>query len=231
MVRQFAVIGIGRFGYSVAKTLTEEGCQVLAIDKDHERVQEISDFVAQAVNLDATDEKSLRAVGISDVDVCVVSIGQNKEASIMTTLLLKEIGMGEVVCKAISRMHGKVLQKIGADRVIFPEGEMGERVARSLAHPTILDNLELSKDYGIFEIVTPQEFVGKTLGELDIRAKFGFTVIAIRECIPPHEDKKYHPMKSINVSPMAGDVIPQDGVLVVVGSNKGVERFRKKMKI
>lgn len=230
-MRQFAVIGIGRFGYSVAKTLTEQGCQVLAIDRDHERVQEISDFVAQAVNLDATDEKSLRAVGINDIDVCVVSIGQNKEASIMTTLLLKELGVGEVICKAISTMHGRVLQKIGADRVVFPEGEMGERIARLLAHPNILDNLELSKDYGIFEIVTPREFVDKTLGELDIRARFGFTVIAIREHIPPHEDKKFHPTKNINISPMADDIIHQDSVMVVVGSNKGVERFRRKMKI
>lgn len=230
-MRQFAVIGIGRFGYSVAKTLTEEGCQVLAIDKDHERVQDISDFVTQSVNLDATDEKSLRAVGIADVDVCVLSIGQNKEASIMITLLLKEMGVKEVVCKAISSMHGKVLQKIGADRVVFPELDMGERVARLLAHPNILDNLELSKDYGIFEIVAPREFVGKTLSELNIRANFGLNVIAIREYVPSNESKKFHPNKKINISPLADDIISQDSVMVVVGSNDGVERFRKKIKI
>jgi trk system potassium uptake protein TrkA len=230
-VRQFAVIGIGRFGYSVAKTLAEQGCQVLAIDKDHERVQEISDFVTQSVNLDATDEKALRAVGIGDIDVCVVSIGQNKEASIMTTLLLKEMGIGEVVCKAITVMHGRVLQKIGADLVVFPEGEMGERVARSLAHPNILDNLELSKDYGIFEIVTPKEFVGKTLADLDIRARFGLNVIAVREYIPPNGSKKTHHAKNINISPLADDTISPNSVMVVVGSNEGVVRFRKKMKI
>ncbi len=230
-MRQFAVIGIGRFGYSVAKSLAEEGCQVLAIDRDPERVQEISDFVTQAVNLDATDEKALRAVGIGDVDVCVVSIGQNKEASIMATLLLKEMGIEEVVCKAITMMHGRVLQKIGADRVVFPEWEMGDRIARSLAHPNILDNLELSRDYGIFEIVPPQEFVGKTLGDLDIRANFELNVIAIRGYIPTNESKKSHTAKNINISPLADDTIPPDSVLVVVGSNEGVEKFRKKMKI
>jgi trk system potassium uptake protein TrkA len=213
-VRQFAVIGIGRFGYSVAKTLAEEGCQVLAIDIDPEPVQEISDFVTQSVNLDATDEKALRAVGIGDVDVCVVSIGQNKEASIMATLLLKEMGIEEVVCKAITMMHGRV-----------------HRIARSLAHPNILDNLELSKDYGIFEIVPPQEFIGKTLAELDIRANFELNVIAIRGYIPTNESKKYHTAKNINISPLADDTIPSDSVLVVVGSNESVERFRKKMKI
>ena len=230
-MRQFAVIGIGRFGYSVAKTLTEQGCQVLAIDKDYERVQEISDFVTQSVNLDATDAKALRAVGIGDIDVCVVSIGQNKEASIMTTLLLKEMGIKEVVCKAITVMHGRVLQKIGADHVVFPEGEMGERIARSLAHPNIIDNLELSKDYGIFEIVTPRDFVGKTLSALDIRAKFGLNVIAIREYIPTNASKETNPTKNINISPLANDKIPPDSVLVVVGSNEGVEKFRRKMKI
>jgi trk system potassium uptake protein TrkA len=149
----------------------------------------------------------------------------------MTTLLLKEMGIKEVVCKAITIMQGRVLQKIGADRVVFPEGEMGERIARSLAHPNILDNLELSRDYGIFEIMTPKEFVGKTLGELDIRARFGFNVIAVREHISNHGNKKYHPTRNINISPLAGDTIPPDSVMVVVGSNEGVERFRKKMKI
>jgi len=230
-VRQFAVIGIGRFGYSVAKALTGEGCQVLAIDNDEERVQEISDFVTQAVNLDATDEKALRAVGIGDVDVCVVAIGQNKESSIMATLLLKEMGIKEVVCKAITMMQGRVLQKIGADRVVFPEWEMGERVARSLAHPNILDNLELSKDYGVFEVISPKDFVGKTLGELDIRAKFGLNVIAVREYLPANESKKTHPTKNINISPLASDTIPPNSVMVVVGSNEGVERFRKKKTI
>jgi trk system potassium uptake protein TrkA len=128
-------------------------------------------------------------------------------------------------------MQGRVLQKIGADRVVFPEWEMGERVARSLAHPNILDNLELSKDYGVFEIISPKEFVGKTLGELDIRAKFGFNVIAVREYLPANERKKTHPTKNINISPLANDTIPANSVMVVVGSNEGVERFRKKMTI
>jgi len=226
--RQFAVIGIGRFGYSVAKALSERGCQVLAIDVCEECVQEVADIVTQAVQLDSTDEKALRAVGIADMDVVVVGIGVNKEASIMTTLLLKEIGIKEIIAKAISPLHGKVLKRIGATRVVYPEGDMGERLARSLASPSILDNLELSQDYGIFEIITPREFEGKTLRELDIRARFGLNVIAVKKRVSNMEDKKFTSRDEINISPLADDKLPPGSVLVVVGSNESIERFRRK---
>ncbi len=229
-MRQFAVIGIGRFGFSVAKSLAEQGCQVLAIDRCEECVEEIADLVTQAVQLDATDEKTLRAVGVADVDVVVVAIGVNKEASIMTTLILQEIGVKEIIAKAISPLHGKVLKRIGANRVVYPEGDMGERLARSLASPSILDNLELSSEYGIFEILTPPSFVGKTLSELDIRAKFGLNVIAIKNQVSHLEDKKFTPSDQINISPLANDKIPPGSVLVVVGSNQNLQRFSKKTK-
>jgi trk system potassium uptake protein TrkA len=229
-MRQFAVIGIGRFGFSVAKSLAEQGCQVLAIDSCEECVEEIADLVTQAVQLDATDEKTLRAVGIADMDVVVVAIGVNKEASIMTTLILKELGVKQIVAKAISPLHGKVLKRIGANRVVYPEGDMGERLARSLASPSILDNLELSSEYGIFEILTPPSFVGKTLSELDIRAKFGLNVIAIKNQVSNLEDKKFTSSDQINISPLADDKISPGSVLVVVGSNESIQRFRKKTK-
>ncbi len=229
-MQQFAVIGIGRFGFSVAKSLAEQGYQVLAIDTREACVDEIADHVTQAIQLDATDEKTLRAVGILDMDVVVVAIGVNKEASIMTTLILKEIGVKQVVAKAISPLHGKVLKRIGASRVVYPEGDMGERLARSLASPSILDNLELSSEYGIFEIITPESFIGKTLGDLNIRATFGLNVIAIKNQVSHLEDKKFTTGDQINISPLADDKIPPGSVLVVVGSNESIQRFRKKTK-
>jgi trk system potassium uptake protein TrkA len=231
-MRQFAVIGIGRFGFSVAQTLTEQGFQVLAIDTCEECVEEIADIVTQAVQLDATDEKNLRTVGIADMDVVVVAIGVNQEASILTTLILKEMGVKHIVAKAISPLHGKVLKRIGADRVVFPEGDMGKRLARSLASPSILDNLELSSEYGIFEIIAPPGFIGKTFRELNIRAKYGLNVIAVKKQVADADIEGKAPTSSeqINISPLADDKIPPDGVLVVVGSNESVQRFRKKTK-
>ena len=227
IMRQFAVIGIGRFGYSVARTLAIRGCQVLAIDCAPEGVEEIADSVTQAVQLDATDEKALRAVGITDMDVVVVAIGVNKEASIMTTLLLKELGIKEVIAKAISPLHGKVLKRIGANRVVYPEGDMGQRLAKSLACPNVLDNLELSRDYGIYEVVAPRQFIGKSLRQLEIRSRWGFNVIAIKT--PEAEGKKTPGDMVINVSPLADDVLAPGSNLVVVSSNKDMEKFRKKI--
>ncbi len=223
-MRQFAVIGIGRFGYSVAQTLAMQGCQVLAIDLAPEGVEEIADSVTQAVQLDATDEKALRAVGITDMDVAVVAIGVNKEASIMITLLLKELGIKEVIAKAISPLHGKVLKRIGADKVVYPEGDMGQRLAKSLACPEVLDNLELSKDYGIYEVVAPKQFIGKTLRQLEIRANYGLNVIAIK--IPARDGKGD---VQINVSPLADDVVSHGSILVAVSSNKDISKFKKKI--
>jgi len=134
-MRQFAVVGLGRFGSSVAETLSSKGCQVLAIDTDEEKVQDLSELVAQAVCVDATDEKALKAVGIEPVDVAIVSVGGNIESSVLITLVLKEIGIKEVIAKAVTKDHGKVLEKVGADRVVFPERDMGIRIANALTSP------------------------------------------------------------------------------------------------
>ena len=222
-MRQFAVIGIGRFGYSVARTLAEQGCQVLAIDSSPEEVESIAEFVTQAVQLDSTDEKALRAVGITDMDVVVVAIGVNKEASIMTTLLLKELGIKTVIAKAISPMHGKVLKRIGASSVVYPEGDMGQRLAKSLACPDILDNLQLSKDFGIYELIAPKQFIGKSLRQLEIRSNWGFNVIAIKTRSADGKDA------NINVSPLADDVLASGSTLVVVANHNDIRKFRKKI--
>lgn len=221
-MRQFAVIGLGRFGLSVAKTLTEQGCQVLAIDKDEALVQDASEFVTEAVQVDSTDEKSLKAVGIKNVDVAVVGIGTNLEASILTTLTLKDMGVQEIVARAVTQEHGKVLEKVGATKVVFLERDMGIRVANSLTSPSIIEHIYLSPEYSIMETVTPQAFISQSIGSLDIRAKYGLTIIGIRK-------KQQTEVKvcELNISPKADYVIKQGDVLILLGSNENLERFKQ----
>ena len=218
-VRYVAVLGLGRFGYSVAKTLTELGCQVLAIDRDGSKVKQLDELVTQAVQLDVTDERALRAVGIKDVDAAVVAIGQNMEASILVSLILKEMGVPYVVSKAFTPQHGRVLEKIGCDRVVYREGDMGVRLARSLVSPTVLDELELSKDYAIYEIQVPHTLEGKSLSELAIRSRFNLNVIAIKE-----------PSGEINPSPGGSDVLREGQVVVLLGRKEDLNRFEKTIK-
>lgn len=228
MARQFAVIGLGRFGSSVARTLTKEGCEVLAIDEDEERVDELSDLVTRAVQLDATDEKALRAMGIEDVDVAIVAIGEDIQASILITLLLKEIGVKEVVAKAMYPRHGRILQKIGADRVIFPEREMGEELAQTLVSPNVLEQVELSPDHSVMEIIAPGIFVGKTIRDLQIRTKYGVNIITIKKKIP-HLTKTGETefTETINTAPKADDKIEKGDHLVVIGKDENLTKLKK----
>ena len=225
-MRQFAVIGLGRFGASVAKALFEKGYQVLAIDVSEHIIQDISDEVTQAVCLDATDEKALRAVGIDNVDVAIVGAGTNLEASILITLNLKEIGIKEIVCKAVSEDHKKVLQKIGATKVIQPEKEMGTRVANSLISSSVIEHIELSNESSIVELISPKEFIGKSLREMDVRAKFGVNVIAVKRHIPSLSKKEDEEI--VNISPQAEDIIKKGDILVVLGSNEYIDKLKKK---
>jgi len=221
-MRQFAVIGLGRFGLSVARTLTEQGCQVLAIDKDEELVQDASEFVTEAVQVDSTDEKALKAVGLKNVDVAVVGIGTNLEASILTTLTLKEMGVQEIVARAVTEEHGKVLEKVGATKVVFLERDMGMRVANSLVSPSIIEHIYLSPEFSIMETIAPQVFMGKSIGELDIRAKYGLTIIGVRK-----KDQGDIKVCELNISPKADYVIKQGDVLILLGSNENLEKFKQ----
>lgn len=179
--KQFVVIGLGRFGTSVAKTLYTLGNDVLAIDSSDDIVQSISDSVTHSVQMNATDENSLRALGIRNFDVAVITIGSDIQASTMATLLVKEMGVKYIIAKANTEIHAKVLYKIGADRVVFPERDMGVRVAHNLVSTNILDYIELSPNYSIAEIVIPKIWHGKTLNELNIRANYGINVVALKE--------------------------------------------------
>lgn len=224
-MRQFAVIGLGRFGSTVAKILTDKKYQVLAIDSDERIVQDISEEVTQAVCLDATDEKALRSAGVENVDVAIVGIGINLEASILTTLNLKEIGIKEIVCKAISEDHKKVLEKIGATKVIQPEKEMGARVANSLVSTSVLEQIELSGESSIVELIAPKDFIGKSLREIDVRARFGVTVIAVKRKIPSASKKEEEDI--VNVAPKAEDIVKKGDILVVLGENENIEKIKK----
>jgi len=225
-MRQFAVIGLGRFGWSVAKTLSEKGHQVLAVDKDEELVKEASDFVTEAVQVDSTDEKALKAVGIMNVDVAIVGIGTNLEASVLTTLILKEMGIQHIVARAVTDEHGKVLEKVGATKVVFLERDMGSKIANSLVSPSVLEHIELSPESSIMETVPPKEFIGKSIRELDVRAKHGLNVIAVRQ----KESSEEGPGE-LNVAPKADYIVKQGDLLIIIGSNEHLDRFRKKYHI
>lgn len=204
--KQFVIIGLGRFGLSVAKTLYDLGNDVLAIDMDEDLVQEISDNVTHAVQLDATDENALRSLGIRNFDVAVVTIGSNIQASVMVTLLVKELGVKYIIAKGHSDLHAKVLYKIGADRVVLPEKDMGVRVAHNLVSDSILDYIELSADYSIMEIRALDEWQGKSLNELRLRSEYGINVVAIKKG------------EEINISPSAEDKVEAGDVIVAIGS-------------
>lgn len=213
--KQFAVIGMGRFGTSVAQSLARLGYEVLAIDANDARIQDVVNKVTHAVAADSTDEEALRALGIRNFDVVVVAIGQDIQASILTTLILKELGVPCIIVKAQNELHGKVLSKIGADKVIFPERDMGLRVAHNLISPNLIDFIELSEDYSIAELQAMPVMVGKNLKQLDIRARFRCNVMAIKT-----GDK-------MNIAPNAEDSIREGDVLVIVGRNDDLARLER----
>lgn len=214
-MKQFAVIGLGRFGSSVAGTLYDQGYEVLGIDIDPACVQAMSNRLTHVVVADATDEEVLRSLGIRNLDVVVVAIGTDIQASILVTLLLKEMGVQRVVAKATSELHGKVLAKTGADEVVFPELDMGVRLAHRLIASNVIDHLELGPDYSLVEIRATEQMTGKTLRQLGLRAKYGVSVIVIRRG------------DEIKVNPHADDRVEAGDVLVVIGQNDDLSRLQR----
>lgn len=209
-MKQIIVIGCGRFGYSTAKTLTKLGHDVMVVDQNPDIIKEISEYVAHAVQMDAIDEASFRTIGLRNFDVAIIAIGSDLQASIMGTLIAKEAGVPLVIAKAANETHGRVLSKIGADKIIYPERDMGMRVAYGLVSPNILDVIEFSPDYSIVETVAPEEWEGKTLNDLNL-GRHGMTVIAIKTG------------EYINIVPSADTAINRDDVIVILGSNKNLK--------
>ena len=214
-MKSYVVIGLGRFGTEVARRLCGLGCEVLAIDSSNELVQQISNDVTQAVVADAQDKEVLRALGVKDFDCAVVAIGGSLNDSVLATLNLKELGVAHVVCKAHDETHKKVLLKIGADQVVIPEQENAARLARSLSSFNVLDYIELSEDYGIIDVPAPKSWVGKSLRELNVRAKVGVNILAIK-----HNGQ-------INISPSPDAPIAESDVLVVLGDTLALKAMQK----
>ncbi|MEG6617053.1 TrkA family potassium uptake protein [Peptococcaceae bacterium 1198_IL3148] len=212
-MKTFAVIGLGRFGSSLAMTLSRMGHEVLAIDQDEDKVEDIIEYVTHAVQADAKDEQTLKDLGIRNFDAVVVAIGQDMQTSILITVTLKEMNVPNVVAKAQTELHGKVLSRIGADKVVFPERDMGERVARALVSKNIMEQINLSPEYSIVEFAAPEGFIGKNLQQLAFRREFGVNILAIRR-----DD-------DIIISPGANTEIQSNDVLVAIGRNKYLEKF------
>jgi trk system potassium uptake protein TrkA len=206
--KTFGVIGLGRFGYHVARTLAQGGAEVIACDVDEEKVREVSEYVSLAYVLDATDAKALKESGIANVDTAVVSIGENIEASILIVVQLKELGVKEIVAKAVNPLHGKVLEKLGVDRVVYPEKEMAIRVAHSLLVGEFIEEIPIGEKHSLFELKAFDFMLGKTLKELDVRRRFGVSVLAIKRG------------ENLIVNPMGDEKILPGDILVVLGTTE-----------
>jgi trk system potassium uptake protein TrkA len=210
---EYAVIGMGRFGRSVATTLRHLGHEVLVIDRDEERLRRAADDGTHAVQLDSTDDEALRSVGITNFDAVVVAIGAGIQESILTTLILKELGCKRVVAKAVSEQQAKVLERVGADLVVRPERDMGARLAHMLVSPSVLDYFEVSPTFSIEELGIPERLAGQTLGQLDLKARFGVSVLLIRRD------------SQLLIAPAADTVLLSGDVLIVVGENRQLSRL------
>ena len=214
-MKSYIVVGLGRFGSQLARELCRLGCEVLAMDVDNELVSQIAGDVTHAVVGDGQDKEVLRALGAGDFDCGIVAIGDDLAASVLATMNLKELGVPYIIGKAHDDTHRRVLEKLGADRIVIPESEHASRLARSLSSPNVLDYIELSDDFGIIEVPAPKAWSGKNLRELNIRAKLGVNVRAIRR------DGK------INVSPAADFAFAEDDILVVLGDSAALKKVQK----
>jgi trk system potassium uptake protein TrkA len=221
-----AVIGLGTFGAKTAVRLFEKGAEVLAIDSNPELVDRIKDKVSHAICIDVTQEKSLRAVNSSDVDTAIVAIGDNIEMSIMSVAMLRKLGVGRVVARATTQLHEHVLREIGASEIVKVEEEMGEIVASKIAAPHVLQRYNFAAGYSIVELKLGKSFEGKTLVESQIRQNYSLNIVALQKRVPYiSEEGKAAYRVVINDSPLPMDVIEADDIVVLVGSEKNLDRL------
>ena len=215
-MKQFIVLGLGRFGSAVATTLVELGQEVLGVDHNKEKVNDLKYKITQAVQADITEERALKELGVSNFDTAIVAIGSNLETSILVTMMLKEMGLKYIIAKAQNNLHAKILEKIGVDKIVFPERDMGRRIAGNLVTPNIKEYIELEPDYSIIEIEALPEFVDKNLSTLDLQNKYGISVLAIKTG------------NSFNISPRAKNVIKKGDFLIVIGNTKTITKLANK---
>ena len=211
--KQYLVLGLGRFGESLAMTLYKMGHEVLAVDSDADLVDSIAPHVTQAIQIDATDESALQSLGVRNFDAAIVSIGQNMRDSILVCVLLKELGVPYLIAKATDELHAKVLRKVGVDRVVFPERDMGMRLAKSLLTPNVLELIDLSDDYQLMETILPAKWSGETIIGIDVRRRFGVSILAI------HRGKEFF------VSPEADFAFEAGDILLVLGKKDDIENL------
>ena len=217
MSKEYVVIGLGRFGGSIVRELNALDMDVMAIDSDEARVNEFSDIATHAVIADTTDEAVMKSLGIRNFDHVIVAIGENIQASTLTTLILKDLGVKKVTAKAQNDYHAKILNKIGADTVVHPERDMGRRIAHNVASASVLDYLELSDEYSIVEIKAGEKLAGNSILELDVRANYGINIIAVKRG------------KDIIVAPDPNESIEFNDILIVIGHDNDLNRFEKKL--
>lgn len=214
-MKSYVVVGLGRFGTSIALQLANQGCEVLAIDQNKESVQEVADFVTQAVVADIRDKEVLRNLGAQNFDCAIVAIGSDLAASVLATLNLKTIGIPYIVCKANDTTHREVLEKLGADRIVVPEHEAAVRTAKGLVSPNVFEYIEISDDCGIIELTAPVDWVGKTIMDLNVRDKHGVNVIAVKK------------PGVIKVAPGAQYMVEAGDVLVLIGESHALDAIER----
>lgn len=216
-MKRFAVIGLGNFGFFIAKSLYEDGNEVVSIDVDRNRVQAIESFCSEAIVMDATDKDRLKSLGLEVMDGVIVSTGVNISISILICLYLHEMGVKTILAKALDSDHGKILAKVGATEIIHPEKDMAIRISRSLSRPNVLDFIPLEEDYDLVQVGPPRTFIGKTLKDINLRAKYNVHVIAIKELVP----------ENFILVPPADFVIKDSDILIIIGKSQDIKRIRE----
>ncbi len=224
-MKKFAVLGLGTFGSGIAKSLTEKGAEVIAVDREMERVEEIQEFVSIAVQLDSTDESALKAQGIHEVDVAIVCIGEDFESNLLTSVLLKQLEVPTVVTRATRPLEEKILEAVGIDRVVLPEEEIAERLAYTLMHPNFKEIFYLGANISVVDLLAPDRFIGKSLEEIQLRSKYGLTLITI-ERKKRDGDKPEKKVGGVEViMPTAQTTILEEDSLILVGKKEDINKL------
>ncbi len=223
---RYAVIGLGRFGATIATILAENGLDVIAIDKNPDIVNGISSKVTSAICMDSTEEQALRSLSLNEVDAVIIGIGSNIQESILTAAILKKIGVGMIYAKVENQLHGKILELIGVQHILLPEEIVGNQLAKTLISKNILEYVNLSSGHIVIELVAPKEFVGKTLAELSLPSQRGVNVIAMKyNYLAVTEDGKNYIEKKLNDMPGANDVINEGDVMILLGPKGNIDKL------
>lgn len=215
-MKRFAVIGLGNFGFHAAKALYEDGNEVIAIDTDKSRVQAIDPYCTEAVVLDSTDKEALKTLGLESMDGVIVSTGTKISTSILICLFLQETGVKKILAKALDDDHAKILRRVGATEIIHPERDMAMRISRGLSRPNVLDFIPLAEDFDLIQVGPPREFIGKSLKDLNLRAKYNVHIIAIKELVP----------ENFILVPPASFVIKDSDIMIMLGKTEDLRRIK-----